>query len=71
MAWWDHEELKPLEFRSLRYKLSFFEEYSKNEQNDILRQAFWHGTDSQKELAKHLAKQFNIKVRVKARAAEF
>lgn len=43
MAWWDHEELKPLEYRSARYFNTFRAEYSKNDEKK------WHEINGRKD----------------------
>jgi hypothetical protein len=68
MAWWDHEELKPMENRSLRYKLNFIEEYDRSEWSEILREAFWCGGPERQLMAKGIAKRYGIKIRVKAKS---
>lgn len=37
MAWWDHEELKPTQYRSDKYKVNFPDEYTQKEVRDAQR----------------------------------
>lgn len=53
MAWWDSEELKSLEDRSVRYKLSFYYQYRKTKKEMIHNLITSHEATTE-EIVKHL-----------------
>jgi hypothetical protein len=66
MAWWDHEELKSKENRSLRYMLSFYYEYNYHDNVKAIQEAITAGHHV--DLAYAVAKEINYKPRIRVKA---